>query len=163
MLSMTSHPKHRNRSSLTAWAVGGCVLGLGISLYFSSQPAHAAGAMARASATVMAPVTVSSFLGAPVTVRDLLAAWHASAAGPQTGAGPIRLPSLLPLPTEQEQRQAELDSQTQEQLNAWSDAQRAQPSNTGLLQTGLAAAITALGQPGGEGDGGLLFITVAFN
>ena len=156
MPGMTSRPKARISSWQAACAACGLALGLAV-----AANALASGAVATASATVIAPTPVSSFLGAPVTVQDLLAAWHA-AAGPQTGTMPLRLPALVPALTEQEQQQAELADLTPEESGAWSEAHGTR-FDAALLQAGLAAAVSAISMEGDEGHGALLFITVAFN
>ena len=157
MPGMTSRPKSRSSSWQAACAACGLALGLAAAM----MNAYASGAVASVGATVVAPASVNRFLGAPVTIQDLLAAWHA-AAGPQTGAGPLRLPSLLPAQTAQEQRLLQLEDLRLDEATAWSEAQGARSAG-GLLQAGLAAAISAVGEEEDDGHGALLFITVAFN
>ncbi len=158
MPGMTSRPKPQSKRLLAPWKACGLALGLAAAANYS----HASGAVASASATVVEPASVNRFLGAPVTLLDLLAAWHATAAGPQTGGMPLHLPSLLPALTEQEQRSVLAEELSLDESAAWSDARGMHPA-AGLLQAGLAAAISAVGAEEDEGHGARLFITVAFN
>ncbi len=159
MPGMTSRPKSRVPSRQAACVAAGVALGLAVGANaFAASP----GAVARASATVVEPASVNRFLGAPVTVQDLLAAWHASGAGPQTGGAPLRLPSLLPVLTAAEQELALVEDLRLDESAAWSDAHGSR-FGAALLQAGLAAAVSATSAEGDEGHGALLFITVDFN
>jgi hypothetical protein len=140
MHGMTGRPQSRGRRGPATRVACGIVLALA-----AAGNALAAGAVARAGATVLEAVQVRDFIGAPVTVQDLLAAWHASA-GPQTGLSPIRLPDLAPPP--------------QTFAGPESHATQVDP---GLLQAGLVADISAISPPEHEDHVALLFITVAFN
>lgn len=155
---MTGRLKNRARRSLALCMAGGLALGLAA----ASCTADAATARASANATVMAIVPVNTFfLGTPVTVRDLLAAWHGPA-GPQTGAYPIRLPDVAPPdePLSAEQRLAARLSP--EESLVWSEA-RTMQIDAGLLQAGLVAAVSAVSNPEDDDHGTLLFVTIAFN
>lgn len=158
MPGMTSRPKSPVQSWQAACAVAGLVLGLAA----GANAFAASSAVANASATVVAPAMVNGFLGAPVTIQGLLAAWHATAAGPQTGSAPLRLPSTLPAQTTQEQQLALLAELSQDESGAWSEARQAH-LDAGLLQAGLAAAVSAVSAEEDERHGALVFITVAFN
>jgi len=157
MPGMTGHPKFLR----TSWQAASVACGLAVGLAVGANAFAASRAVASASAAVVEPATVKSFLGAPVTIRDLLAAWHA-AAGPQTGVMTLRLPSLLPALTTQEQEQAEVEDLRLDESAAWSEA-HGQRFDAALLQAGLAAAVSASSEEGDERHGALVFITVAFN
>jgi hypothetical protein len=149
-------------------------LGLALGL-LGSPPALAAGATARASATVVEAVKVNAWLGVPVNVQDLLLAANAPA-GPGTGALVPRLPGPLPpeagcpwLPEAQRPPPPEVQCLRPTWIASALDARQAfgidsVPSpEAALLPRGLAAAVSAAaGDSGGDG-GPPLVITVAFN
>lgn len=120
----------------------------------AADMATAASASAQASATVLQPVTVSAWLGVPVSVQDLLAA-RQSPAGPMVGALVPRVPEAAP------------PSPPRVPLAWIADVIEARTAfaidmvpGAGLLPAGPAATITAATSGDGETP---LVITVAFN
>ena len=115
----------------------------------------APGATARASATVLEPVVVRSWLGVPVSVQELLSAHHAPA-GPATGDLVPALPQVG-APPPQPLRPVQLiaaavESRTPFGIDIMQDAS--------VLARGPAAAVSA--EPLAH-DNSPLVITVAFN
>ncbi len=157
---MTGRLKNRARRSLALCMAGGLALGLAAAT--SSADAASSSARASANATVMAIVPVNTFfLGTPVTVRDLLAAWHGPA-GPQTGGYPIRLPDVVPPDEPLGASQRLAAHMSSEESLVWSEARTVQ-IDVGLLQAGLVAAVSAVSNPEDDDHGTLLFVTIAFN
>lgn len=98
----------------------------------TSRPVGAANAMAQARATVVEAVSVSTLLGSPLSVNDILAALQA-AAGPQTGSVSIRLAiSGSPSPVQAGHGGG----------SAWALAEEA--GEAGTLQRELVAAVSAI-------------------
>lgn len=121
----------------------------------AADAAPAASGIAQASATVVQPVTVSDWLGAPVSVQDLLLAQQ-SPAGPMLGALVPRVATAAATPTPTRVPLAWIA----EVLEARTAFSVDMVPGAGLLPAGPAATITAAANGDGETP---LVITVAFN
>ena len=166
MPSMTARLKSQAARSLARQMLqraGGLALGLAVGM--NANTASAASGVARASATVIEPVPVNTMIGVPVTVAELLAAWHA-APGPVTGAYPIRLPDVYaPADPLTPQQTFAASTGPQEALTLSGAARMpfdVQPA-VGQLQFGIVAAVSAVTSSEADHHDALLFITVAFN
>lgn len=120
--------------------------------------ALAATASAQAGATVIVPVPVNAWLGAPVSVQDLLLA-HDAPPGPATGDLVTRVPSPT-TPAQLLARPAWI-AQTLDGRQAFG-IDSVPPAAAALLPRGPAAAVSVAAADGGDGDAPLV-ITVAFN
>ncbi len=124
-------------------------------LLVAADAARSSDALARASATVVEPVAVTAWLGAPVSVHDLLAA-RDGPAGPATGALVPRVPANTAPPLPPRLPTAlilgAVESRSAFGLDLLQDAS--------LLARGPAAALIAA--PDHDGDSPLV-ITVSFN
>jgi hypothetical protein len=124
-------------------------------LLVAADAARSGDALARASASVVEPVAVTAWLGAPVSVQDLLQARDAPA-GPATGALVPRVPATgtPPLPPRLPMALivGAVESRSAFGLDLAQDA--------GLLARGPAASVIAA--PDHAGDSPLV-ITVSFN
>ena len=159
MLRMTGHLKPQAPRSLALQILqvaSGLAMGLAVGMN-----ASAGTGIARASATVIEPVPVNTLIGVPVTVPDLLAAWHARP-GPMTGAYPIRLPDVFPPADALTPQQALVASLGPQEALTLSEATQMH-SDVGQLQFGIVAAVSASTSPEADNHDTLLFITVAFN
>ncbi|HEY4082966.1 MAG TPA: hypothetical protein VGM81_19965 [Burkholderiaceae bacterium] len=158
---MTARLKPQATRSLALQFLQGAS-GLALGLAVGMNNAYAGSGIARASATVIEPVPVNTLIGVPVTVADLLAAWH-GASGPMTGAYPIRLPDVFAPAEAQTPQQALVASLESQEALLLSEATRMQ-ADGGQLQFGIVAAVSASTSPEADNhDAQQLFITVAFN
>lgn len=124
-------------------------------LLVAADAARSSDARAQASANVVEPVAISAWLGAPVSVQDLLQVRDAPA-GPATGALVPRLPAVSP-PAPLPRLPAALILGALESRAPFA-VDMAQ--SAGLLARGPAAAVSAAADHDGDSP---LVITVAFN
>lgn len=124
-------------------------------LLVAADAARGSGALARASATVVEPVAVTAWLGAPVSVQDLLAARDAPA-GPATGSLVPRVPANAAPPLPPRLPMALILGAVESRAAFGLDL----ALDPGLLARGPAAAVVAA--PEHDGDSPLV-ITVSFN
>ncbi|MFN3304910.1 MAG: hypothetical protein ACK44A_14485 [Roseateles sp.] len=124
-------------------------------LLVAADADRSSGAVAQARATVVEPVAVTAWLGAPVSVQDLLAARDAPA-GPATGNLVPRVPAQAAPPLPPRLPMAVILGAVESRSTFGLDL----ALDPGLLARGPAAAVIAA--PDHDGDSPLV-ITVSFN
>lgn len=133
--------------------------GVAMALCLLATPPVRAGATARATAVVVDPVPVSTWLGAPVSVQELLLALDGPA-GPGTGA---RVPRVISTASPTAFRLLPAWIVGALDAKAGFGADIVPSASAALLPPGLAAAVSAFSAAtGGDGEAPLV-ITVAFN